>query len=623
MKYQTHHLLLVLLVTLAPFVVRAQTDQRMRVCEVTFDLQNVTGEKDRVKVTAVPPLASRRVVEYAFPSVIPGIYGSSQTENYISEIAAFDDRGHQVRVHRRKNNTFRFHLRKGRSLRRVEYWVDDVFDAGNATGAVPQASATRFESGKEFMLQPAFMIGSFTHAPDVAYRITVTHPQQIFAVTALPFTHETKSRDKFFCQNYQKLIDQPILYGEADTLNTTFGHITLRVAVTGTQHAGRARIIRRVLSPQISAMQQLTNGSVPLSFLMIYRFDATTDNEFQWSGAEHEGCGYFCLPDVEDENQLAQMVDEQTEGTLYRMLPSFTGVLAQSHHEMFREIAAVPEVWWFGNGMAGYMNLLATVRDSSMSEELFMEKLRMAIQLSESAPKIPFSDQKAIARALARPDQAAALRARALVTVFLLDIQLVNMTQTNNNLGLQSLFMDMLEGKQHASNEELKLLIAEKNTSNVTTFFANYVYNVKPLPLVESLEMIGWAYAPDAIDSVLSFGFFTLQYMESNDAFYVRTAAPDNLFGLRTGDRILSVDGVIVGIDNFEYAMLPVYEPEEGLPVSLRFIRGNTNDERTVIPELREELVRHFVRIDPAATQNALVNRNRLLHCAYSWAKKE
>ncbi|MCA6365393.1 MAG: hypothetical protein IM638_20345 [Bacteroidetes bacterium] len=623
MNYQTRHLLLALLVTLAPFVASAQNDQRMRVCEVTFDLQNVTSDKDRVKVTAVPPPASRRVVEYAFPSVLPGLYGSVQAGNYISEIAAFDDRGHRVRVRRKGKNTFRFHVRKGRSLRRIEYWVDDVFDAGNATGTVPQAAATRFESGKEFMLQQAFMVGCFTHAPDAAYRITVLHPQHIYPITALPFTRETQSRDKFFCPNYQKLIDQPILYGEADTLNTTFGHISLRVAVTGTNHAGRARIIRRVLAPQISAMQQLTQGTSPLSFLMIYRFDATTDNEFQWSGAEHEGCGYFCLPDVEDENQLAQMVDEQTEGTLYRMLPSFTGVLAQSQNEMFREIAAVPEVWWFGNGMAGYMNLLAAVRDSSMSEEMFMEKLRMAIQLSETAPKIPFTDQKAIARALARPDQAAALRARALVTVFLLDIQLVNMTQTNTNLGLQSLFMDMLEGKQHTGNEELKSIIAKNNGCNVNAFFANYVYNSKPLPLVESLEMIGWAYAPDAIDSVLSFGFFTLQYMESNDAFYVRTAAPDNLFGLRSGDRILSVDGVLVGIDNFEYAMLPVYEPEEGLPVSLRFIRGSNNDERTVMPEMREELVRHFVRIDPAATQNAQVNRNRLLHCESSWGKKE
>lgn len=623
MNYQTRHLLLVLLVTLAPRCVWSQPDTRNRVCEVTLDLQNVTSEKDRVKVTVAPPSASRRVVEYAFPSVIPGVYGSTQAGNYINDISAFDDRGHRVRVHRKGKNVFRFRVHKGRSLRRIEYWVDDVFDAGNVTGTVPQASATRFESGKEFMLQPAFMVGSFTHAADAAYRITVTHPQDIFATTSLPVTRESQSRDKFFCKNYQQLIDQPVLYGTPDTLNTTFGHIRLRVAVSGTRHEGRARIIRRVLAPQISAMQQLTSGSTPLSFLMIYRFDATTDNQFQWSGAEHEGCGYFCLPDVEDENQLAQMVDEQTEGTLYRMLPSFTGLVSQSHNEMFREIAAVPEVWWFGNGMAGYMNLLAAVRDSSMSEEMFMEKLRMAIQLSETAPRIPFSDQKAIARALARPDQAAALRARALVTVFLLDIQLVNMTKANSNLGLQSLFIDMLEGKQQAGNEELKAVIAKNNGCNINAFFADYVYNIKPLPLVESLEMIGWAYAPDAIDSVLSFGFFTLQYIESNDAFFVRTAAPDNLFGLRSGDRILSVDGVIVGIDNFEYAMLPVYEPEDGQPVSLRFIRGNHNDERTAMPEMREELVRHFVRIDPAATQNALVNRNRLLHCEYAWGRKE
>ncbi|MCU0433731.1 MAG: hypothetical protein MUC87_09790 [Bacteroidia bacterium] len=614
MKYQTRQLLLVLLVTLAPCCVWSQTDTRFNVCEVTFDLQNVNSEKDRVKVTAVPPPASGRVVDYSFPSSVPGVYGSSMAASYVHELSGVDDRGSRVKVRRKGKNNFRFYLRKGRSLRRIEYWVDDVFDAGKPTGPVPQASGTRFESGKEFMIQPAFMVGSFKHAPGAAYRITMIHPQQIFATSALSFTRETNSRDKFYSENYLHLIDHPVLYGNPDTLNTSFGHIRLRVAVTGTQFNGRARIVRRVLAPQLSAMQQLTNGAAPLSFLLIYRFDATTDNEFQWSGAEHEGCGYFCLPDVEDENQLAQMVGEQTEGSLYRMLPSFTGVVTQSHNDVFREIAAVPEVWWFGNGMAGYMNLLAAVRDSSMSEELFMERLRMAIQLGETAPRIAFSDQKAIARALARPDQAAALRARALVTVFLLDIQMLNMSQNGRSQGLQQIFLDLLDGKQNAGNEELKSLIAKRNGCDVQSFFADYVYNTKPLPLVQSLEMIGWAYSPDAIDSVLSFGFFTLQYSESNDAFYVRTAAPDNLFGLRNGDRILSVNGVLVGIDNFEYAMLPVYQPEEGQPVSLRYVRGNHNDERTATPELREELVRHFVRIDPAAGQNAIVKRQRLLH---------
>jgi predicted metalloprotease with PDZ domain len=615
MKKQTTNLLLVLLLALAPFPVCSQTDRRFTTCEVTIDLQHVTKEKDRVKVTVIPPAVNSRVIDFSFPSAIPGVYKTLSAIAFIHEVSAVDERGARVRVSRR-GNAFRFHLRKGRVLRRVEYWVDDVFDAEQAlqsSQAVPQAAASRFEAGTEFMLQPAFMIGRFSNAPEAAYRITVLHTPQIFATSALTYTSETDSRDKFFSSGYTHLIDHPVLYGTPDTLSAVYGHINLRIAVSGSKHEGRARIIRRILSPQLSAMQQLTAGDAPISFILMYRFDEAVNKTMNWSGVEHTGSGYFCLPDLSEENEIVQMITQQSEGSLLRMLPSFSATTALDPDQLFGEPAMVPEMWWFGNGMTAYLNLLGAVRDSVMSEEAFMEHLRDAISLADAAPPIAFSDQKALARALASPHQAAALRARALITVFLLDIELLNTSQTKAD-GLRAVFLSLLS--QHTGGDNLLLakLISESSGADVQPFFKNYVFNSIELPLISSLEMIGWAYAPEAIDSVLSFGNFTLFYAENNDAFYVRTAFPDNLFGLRSGDRILSVNGVIVNIDNFDYAMYPVYHPEEEQPVSLRFIRGNRNDEITVIPLLREEFVHHFVRIDPAAQRKAIANRNRLLH---------
>lgn len=616
MNKQTTNLLLVLLLALAPLHVCSQTDMRFSTCEVTIDLQNVTKEKDRVKVTVIPPAATSRVIDFSFPSAIPGVYKTLSAVSFIHEVYATDDRGSRVRVTRRANG-FRFHLRKGHSLRRIEYWVDDVFDGEQTTTTnqtVPQAAASRFEAGTEFMLQPAFMIGRFSYASQAAYRVTILHSPKLFVTTALTCNSETQSRDKFFSSGYAHLIDHPLLYGTPDTLNTAYGHINLHIAVSGSKYEGRARIIRRILSPQLSALQQLTAGSVPFSVILMYRFDEAGNNEMRWSGVEHVGSGYYCLPDLQDENDIAQMIVQQSEGSLFRMLPSFSATASLNSDQLFGEPALVPEMWWFGNGMTAYLNLLGAVRDSVISEEAFMERLRNAISVAETAPKIAFSNQKALARALASPDQASALRARALVTVFLLDIELIN-SGNNKAEGLQSVFLSLFSQNPGGDNHALAKLIGENSGADVQPFFNNYVLNCNELPLVTSLETIGWAYAPDAIDSVLSFGTFTLFYAENNDAFYVRTAFTDNLFGLRSGDRILSVNGVIVDIDNFDYAMHPVYYPEENQPVTLRFVRGNRNDETTATPVLREEFVRHFVRTDPAAQRSAVANRNRLLHC--------
>ncbi|MGL5891237.1 MAG: hypothetical protein ACRC3B_15215, partial [Bacteroidia bacterium] len=254
-------------------LVSSQTDTRFSTCEVTIDLQNVTKEKDRVKVTVMPPAANSRVIDLSFTPNIPGVYKSTSAASFIHEISATDDRGSRVRVTRRSNG-FRFHLRKGHILRRVEYWVDDVFDADQprpTNQPVPQAAASRFEAGGEFMLQPAFMVGRFSSAQQAAYRVTVLHSPKLFATTSLSFNSETQSRDKFFSSGYAHLIANPVLYGTPDTLSTSYGHINLRIAVSGTKFEGRARIIRRILSPQLSTLQQLTENSSPISFVLMYR----------------------------------------------------------------------------------------------------------------------------------------------------------------------------------------------------------------------------------------------------------------------------------------------------------------------------------------------------------------
>ncbi|MCX6313083.1 MAG: hypothetical protein NT084_15800, partial [Bacteroidetes bacterium] len=71
-------------------------------------------------------------------------------------------------------------------------------------------------------------------------------------------------------------------------------------------------------------------------------------------------------------------------------------------------------------------------------------------------------------------------------------------------------------------------------------------------------------------------------------------------------DRIVSVDGMIVGSSTFDDALHSVYSPTMDREVQLRFIRKDLNYTSSAIPYIKVMLVEYLIRMDPAAPAAAI-----------------
>jgi predicted metalloprotease with PDZ domain len=265
--------------------------------------------------------------------------------------------------------------------------------------------------------------------------------------------------------------------------------------------------------------------------------------------------------------------------------------------------------WWFSEGVNLYFSWLAAVRDSTVNENEFMGFVSSRIRLAQLSPQKPISDINLLSGWLKIPLRREAMRSRAMLIAMLLDIQMTELS--GGKTGLREAVLQ-ISAKPKMCPDSLVTWLMAAGGVDLSKFFLDYVDGIKPLPLTESLAKIGWAYAPAAIDSVLTFGRFGLLYNDNLDAFFVYNSDTSNLFGLRNGDRIISVDGTVVGSSNFDEALHAVYTPVKDMEVKLQFIRNNQNYLARATPSTQAVLIEFLIRRDAAASKSEVQLHKRI-----------
>lgn len=583
------------------------------VCKVNIDLLNVSPDKDRVKVTITPPPVQSTVINYILPKYIPGVPGPVDAGRFIHQFYALDDKGFPLKVKKKGENTIVMKMHDGATLKKIEYWIDDTWDAEKPQvkmsdekfNYVPQPAGSNIESGSNFVINHAFYFGYIEGFESVPYIVTVSKPDAMIGSSALPITPLTRTRDEYRANSYAELIDNPVMYCAPDTVSFLSGNVLLHISVFSENGKVTARQVRKLIAAQIAASTNFIGDQTPQDYEMLFYFTTPFRTVLNihggYDGLAHRKSAFYFMPELADEDALANEILRETSGDVLHLWPPLDYRFTDGHSNFLKP--QLSEAWWFCKGTNLYFGWLSAVRDSFVSEGEFMGAVSEKIRLLQMTPNKALTDLNMVQQMNANPLQREAINARAMLTAFLLDIQLTE--ASGGKTGLREAVLYLSTHKKYPA-DSLEAYLAAFGGEEIHAFFANYVNGYTPLPFNESLSKIGWAYAPEALDSVLTFGKFGLTYDDERDAYFVHNADTSNLFGLRNGDRIISVDHVNVNAMSFDEALSPVYNPKENDEVEIRFIRGEENTIHTAKPATIAILVHYLIRNDPAAGTTAL-----------------
>jgi predicted metalloprotease with PDZ domain len=234
---------------------RRSTTSGSDAVQVSLDLVNVSN--DQVRVTVTPPAISSPTITYQLAKIIPGTYAIADYGRYVVGFQAIDKSGNSLPVSRTDSNTWV--ISQAEKLKHVTYLVNDTYDSEGGD-AFAETSTTIFSpagtnilAGKNFVLNMCGFTGYFEEKKDAPYRITISHPENLYASSSLKDVNDSKTVDVFNVSRYAEVVDNPIMYSEPDIATTNINGMEVVLSVYSPR---KKSITAKSLFPDLERMMR-------------------------------------------------------------------------------------------------------------------------------------------------------------------------------------------------------------------------------------------------------------------------------------------------------------------------------------------------------------------------------
>ncbi|QNE41195.1 peptidase M61 [Hymenobacter sp. NBH84] len=585
--------------------------------QITLDLQQVAN--DRIKVVVQPPTLTENQATYIMPSVIPGSYSRKDYGRFVSGFTALDAKGRKLKVKHPSPNLFV--IDNARTLARLEYYVDDTWDARQDDNFIFQPGGTNFEAGRDFVLNHYGLYGYFDGQKMMPYQLTVRKPADLYGATALPKQSPSATEDVYTAPSYVTLSDGPILYSRPDTASFAAGGARIGVSVVSESGVVKAAQIQEIMRPMAEALAQYFGGEMPVEhyeFLLYFPgLNSPLNSKNGGYGAmEHSYSSVYFLPEIPDPDRVKSMVQEVASHEFLHMLAPLNIHSREIGEFDFRDPQMSQHLWLY-EGVTEYIAQLVQVRGGLNTPDEFRQHIKQKIDNAEKYPNVSFTTMSRQILDAPYKDMYQNVYEKGALIGFLLDIRLQELSQGRQSL--RDVLLTLRQKYGPTRSFEDKDLIPEfvsLTNPQMQDFFDRYVIGNEPLPYAEYFQKIGWHYAATEEGKTLAFGNIGFNYDSAREQFKAaQTKAAENAFGLEEGDIIVAVNNQSVTMANAEQLLRPLVEPTSAEPVTVRFQASAAvkPKERTATPRTFDVKLHNVLRVDPAATPAQMALRAQVL----------
>jgi predicted metalloprotease with PDZ domain len=194
----------------------------------TFVLDLTVVENDKLKVVLFTPDIAENEIIYSLPKIIPGTYRIADYGRFVSELKAFDKNGNELVTSHPDDNSWK--IFNANKMVKLTYWIEDVIDTELGSPIIYPMATTNIEEGKNFIINTPGFFGYFEGKKKLPIALNIVRPENFFGSTGLVLDNNISTRidreeieagkelDCFRIENYDRLVDSPLMYSEPDTV---------------------------------------------------------------------------------------------------------------------------------------------------------------------------------------------------------------------------------------------------------------------------------------------------------------------------------------------------------------------------------------------------------------------
>lgn len=507
---------IVVLLALIPAALQAQAKKNSQY-KYTIDLTKVVD--DRVYVELMAPAIKEAETTFYLPKIIPGTYAVADYGRFVYDFKALDKNGKALEVLKEGANGWK--IKNAQKLVKVTYWVDDIVDTKMEGPHVYPMAATNIEDGKNFVLNTSGFFGYFENKKNAPIAVDVIRPKNLYGSTGLVATQtdiippvlkkelnttpDNRRIDRYQVENYDRLIDSPLMYAEPDTAVIRVANAEVLISSYSPNKKISAKEIANTVREILQAQAKFLNGKLPVDkYAFIFYF---TDQPINVYGAlEHSYSSFYYMPETTIERMQQQLRDFAAH-EFFHIITPLTIHSGEIHQFEFNDPKMSKHLWLY-EGVTEYFAGNVQVKYNLITPDQYLTILRRKMVSADGyLDNVPFTDISKFTLDK-YPEQYGNVYQKGALIGMCLDIKLRKLS--GGKYGLQNLITDLSGkyGKDKAFEDETLFEVIEKMTyPEIGEFLRTCVGGPEKLPFKEVLESVGVNYVAEQPSARFSLGF--------------------------------------------------------------------------------------------------------------------
>ncbi len=529
--------------------------------QYTVDLTKVVDDKVYVELST-PSITTPEITFY-LPKMIPGTYAIADYGRFVSDLQATDKKGNKLPVERLNDNAWK--IKNATKLQKLTYWVDDIIDTQVEGPSIYPMAATNIEDGKNFVLNTSGFFGYFDGQKQVPFTFNVIRQKDLYGSTGLiaqktgePVSKVSKENgqaasekrvDTYAVENYDKLIDSPLMYSKADTAVIRVGNTEVLIGSYSPTGKITAKEIANSIREILLAQKEYLGGTLPVDkYAFIFYF--TGQPGISFGALEHSYSSFYYLPE-ENIQSLNQTLRDVAAHEFFHIVTPLTIHSEEIHNFDFNDPKMSKHLWLY-EGVTEYFAGHVQVKYGLITPEQYLNMLRQKmVSTDQFIDDVPFTDISKFALDKYKDQYSNVYQKGALIGMCL-DIKLRKLS--GGKYGMQNLAANL--GKKFGKSkpfqdEQLFDEITTLTYPEIGEFLKRYVGGPEKLPLKETLDLVGVNFLPEVSNFESSLGFeqnaITIAQVENKPKLAIGNAEGLNdqgrALGFKSGDILTKING--------------------------------------------------------------------------------
>ena len=556
--------------------------------QVTLDLVNVIDDKVLVEID--PGRFTTETLTFYIPKTVPGTYSADNYGKYIESFKAINYNGDELSFTKKDENTWL--INNATSLDKITYLVNDTYDNElQQEDPVFSPAGTNILKNQQFMLNLHGFVGYFDGFTNSNYNLLVKHPKNLKGSTTLTkmatpqnLINSTYNVDAYFGKRYFDVIDNPIMYAEADAASFMVNDIEVNINVYSPNKVYTAQKLKSGMEKMMNAQKAfLGEVNATKKYNILLYLSALDSLDARGFGAlEHHTSTVVVLPESMPLEALNKTMIDVVSHEFFHIVTPLT-IHSQEIHNFNYNNPKMSKHLWMYEGVTEYFANLFQIQQGLISEEEFYERMTGKIDASKAyddAMSFTEMSEKVLQQPYEK-NYANVYQKGALIGMCL---DLIIREQSNGEKGILWLMKQLSQryGVDKAFNDDeiIDEIVSLTNTE-VAQFFSTHVVGNTPINYETYFAKAGLKFAEESVET----GYFLdgqnpfINADETTKEVFFRADVPQNSFftalGVQGNDVIKSINGTNYNLDNIRDMIIGSFNWKEGDDFTMTVVRDD------------------------------------------------